>query len=129
MEVVRVKLYRPNSDNHGTRWQEVTVTDDGRGIVTFTAYKPTHWSKMRIATRNNDRVLQDHLINPDPDHPLDPMSAYGVRLDPGETVTIAFVIAEMALQVRINDDYDDEDRATINLLRIRRRLAEFGRSG
>jgi hypothetical protein len=109
---VRVKLYKPDTDNFGTRWVETTVDDYGVGQVVFSAYKPSRWTKFRCATLDNSRVYQENMIR----------GEEGIEVEPGDAVTVDFVIHELAFRVRLNDDLCEEDEAAISLMRLRRRL-------
>jgi hypothetical protein len=107
-----VKVYKPGEDNFGSRWVEVLVDDFGAGTVVFSVYRPTHWTKFRAASLDNSRVYQECMIR----------DGAGVEVEPGDAVTIDFVIHELAFRVRLNDDLDEEDEAVMALASLRRRL-------
>jgi hypothetical protein len=109
---VRVKLYKPDTDNFGTRWVEATVDDHGAGTVVFSVYKPSCWTKFRVATLDNGRVYQENMIR----------GEEGIEVEPGDAVTVDFVIHELAFRVRLNDDLDEEDEAVMALASLKRRL-------
>jgi hypothetical protein len=121
---VRCKLFRPGVDNFGTKWIKVLVNDYGAGKFTFTAYKPVNWTKFRVATHNNERVLQECYLNPLDRSRMEGHddAPEGVALDAGDTITIEFVVHELAFRCRVNDDMDDEDQAILNLTRLKKRL-------
>jgi len=119
--VVRCKLYTPGDDNRGTGWQEVKVDKYGVGQVIFNAHKPSTWTKFRVATLSNDRVIQENFVNPT-DNQQPWAGAVGIEVEPGDVVTIDFVVHEFAFRARLNDDMDDEDEMTLNLVRLHRKL-------
>ena len=116
---IRAKLYAPGTDNFGTRWQEVLVDDHGAGTTVFSVYRPSRWTKFRCATLDNSRVLQECQLR----------GEHGIEVEPGDAVTVDFVIHELAFRVRLNDDLDEEDEAVMALASLRRRLNESSHPG
>lgn len=114
MHVVRCKLYKPGEDNFGTKWVDCQVDDHGVGICVFSVYRPSHWTKFRVATKDNGRIYQENQVRGDE----------GIVVEPGDAVTVDFVVHELAFRIRLNDDLDEVDEATIRLLRIKRQLGE-----
>jgi hypothetical protein len=112
VQVVRCKLYCPSTDNFGTRWVEASVDDFGSGTVIFPVYRPTMWTKFRVATRDNTRLLQENFLN----------DGDGIEVETGDVVTVDFVVHEFAFRVRLNDDLDDEDEAIIALMKLQKRI-------
>ena len=112
MHQVRCKLYKPGEDNFGTRWVTVNVDDHGAGTVVFSVHRPSHWTKFRVASIDDSRIYQENMVRDE----------VGIEVEPGDAVTVDFVVHELAFRVRLNDDLDETDEAIISLLRRRRRL-------
>ena len=122
LTVVRCKLFTPGQDNFGTKWKEVSVDSYGVGQAVFNVHRPARWTKFRVATRTNDRIIQENAIRPSQDRrPWE--EADGIEAEPGDVITVDFVVHELAFRVRVNDDLDDEDEMTLRLLRLHDRYS------